>query len=378
MMSTIGPRRRARIVRLLHVVGSVAIVTVLALAPPAMPDFGPSLATPLTTSTLTRLVLLLLWIVCLALALALLQRALLPARTLKPPAWATRPDSPSRRRARELSRRDTPSPPRLVVPPRAADPAPTAIASSDQADDAARTSTDATVVATISLLGPVTIDGVKRPRRATTLELLAYLALHPDGASRDQLLEAIWPGEDPRCTRPRLWQAVSEARRLLGDAFERDGDRYKLDRARIATDVDQLDKLLAGLDSTPPADAARMVERALALWRGEPMSGTDYAWADGHIRHLEASLSKVAAAAARSRLDASDAHGALHVAEQALVIDDLNETFLRIALEAEAALGRREAMTERYETLCQRLDAQLGLEPERATRSLYRQYLSQR
>lgn len=368
-----------RFVRLFHLIGSLVIAAALALMPPTMPDFGPSLATPLTTSTLARLAVMGLWIVGLLLALALMQRAFLPARRLRPPVWATRSASRRHRRARELNRRAAPSTPRLTIPARTADdstPA-AAVASSEHPDDAAPT-TDTAVVATIRLLGPVTIDGVKRPRRATTVELLAYLALHPGGATRDQLLEAMWPGEDPRRTRPRLWQAVSEARRLLGDAFGRHGDHYELDRSRVIVDIDQLEQLLTGLDSSPPSDAARLIDRALELWRGEPLSETDYAWADGHIRQLEASLSKLAVAAARSRLDVGDALGALHVAEQALAIDDLNETFVRIALEAEGALGRREATTERYETLCRRLDAQLGLEPERATRILYRQLLTQR
>jgi two-component SAPR family response regulator len=167
---------------------------------------------------------------------------------------------------------------------------------------------------------------------------------------------------------------VSEARKLLGDAFEREDDRYRLDRRRIAVDIDQLGRFLAHLEVAPTADVA---SRALALWRGQPLSGCDYAWAEGHARQLEATLSTLALTAARIRLDAHDPRGALQIAEQGLDSDRLNETFVRIALEAEAALGRRGAVSERYETLRQELDDQLGLEPERATRSLYRQLLAQ-
>jgi two-component SAPR family response regulator len=223
----------------------------------------------------------------------------------------------------------------------------------------------------------VTIDGVRRPRRATTVELLAYLALHPEGASRDELLEAMWPNEDPRRTRSRLWQSVSEARRLLGDGFERDGERYRLDRTRLAVDTDELDALAARLQTAPAGDVGPLVERALVLWRGRPLDGTDYAWGDAHIRQLEATLSKLAGEAALLRLAAGDAHGALRVAEQGLSFDDLNEAFTRIALEAEAVLGRRDAVTARYEAFREQLDERLGLEPERATRMLYRQLLSQ-
>lgn len=92
---------------------------------------------------------------------------------------------------------------------------------------------------------------------------------------------------------------------------------------------------------------------------------------------MEATLSKLADTAAGTMLAAGNAHGALQVAEQGLGFDDLNETLVRVALEAEAALGRREAVTERYEALRDRLDDRVGLEPKQATRRLYRGLLGQ-
>jgi DNA-binding SARP family transcriptional activator len=46
-------------------------------------------------------------------------------------------------------------------------------------------------------------------------------------------------------------------------------------------------------------------------------------------------------------------------------------------MEAEGALGRREAIVERYERLCRELDEQYGLEPSRETKQLYRRLLGQ-
>jgi DNA-binding SARP family transcriptional activator len=363
-------------VRLLHLLASAAIAVFLVVLPPAVPDFGPSIATPLTTSTLVQLALLVLWIVCLVLALVLLRGAVFPTRVLRPPPpWAVRPAPRRLRRRPQLVRGEAP-PPRLVVARKVGEAPSNLVDRQGPAESAA--DGDGTIVARVVLLGPVEIEGVRRPRRATTVELLAYLALHEQGASRDELLEAMWPGQDPRRTRPRLWQSVSEARKLLGDAFDRDGDRYRLDRTRVGVDHDELEQLLARIDDAPAGDVGPLVERALGLWRGEPLSGTDYGWADGHVRQIEATLSKLAEQAARARLETSDAHGALQVAEQGLGFDDLNETFVRIALEAEAALGRRDAVTARYEAFREQLDDRLGLEPERATRLLYRALLGQR
>jgi hypothetical protein len=63
----------------------------------------------------------------------------------------------------------------------------------------------------------------------------------------------------------------------------------------------------------------------------------------------------------RGRLAAGKARGALDVAERGLAIDGLNEGLWRLALEAESALGLREAVAERYERLRVLLDERLGL-----------------
>ena len=367
-MNTFTPRSRGSR-RAWHLIAGVVIVIVLVLQPPALPHFGPSLVTPLTTSTLSQLALLLAWIVLLVLALALLQQALVPDRALVPPAWATRaPRRPTPRPSPFL--REKVVAPRLLLQGEAAlatAPPKTTEAPGRGATGEVRAREP---IVGIALLGPVKIDGVRRPRRATTVELLAYLALHPDGAGRDELLEAIWPGEDPQRTRPRLWQAVSEARRLLGDAFERDGERYRLDREQVAIDVEKMDRIAEADQALPD------LERALALWRGPPLGGSDYAWADGHVRRLESALATLLGHVGRARLTSGDAVGALAAAERGLRLDRLSEPFLRLALEADAALGQRERLTERYDAFRDRLEADLGLEPERETRLLHRRLLA--
>jgi hypothetical protein len=82
-----------------------------------------------------------------------------------------------------------------------------------------------------------------------TRELIAYLALHPHGASRDELIAALWPAQDPKKTRGRLWDLATDARAALGDALIHEGERYRLDRAKVQIDLDQLDQLLASTDT---------------------------------------------------------------------------------------------------------------------------------
>lgn len=233
----------------------------------------------------------------------------------------------------------------------------------------------------ISILGPPRISGAKPRRgrlRAATQQLIVYLALHPDGAATEQLTEAIWPGKDPQRTRARLWQSATDARAVIGDTLTRDDERYKLDRTRLAIDLDQLQTLTSHAKKTEDAEVEyELLEQALALYRGQPLAGCDYPWADAHIRDLSARCADLLLRAGHARLTRGEPHAALQAAEQGLQLDQFNETLWRLALEAEHALGLRESVTRRYRQLTRTLDEQLGLQPSQETRHLYRRLLGQ-
>jgi DNA-binding SARP family transcriptional activator len=232
----------------------------------------------------------------------------------------------------------------------------------------------------ISILGPLQITGA-RPRRGrmrtATAQLLAYLVLRPTGATGEELIEAIWPGQDPSKTKPRLWQSAADARKVIGEAFIRDGERYQLDRAQLKIDLDELERLLAGAQNADAADEQRLLEDALDLFRGEPLAGADCPWADADIRHLNARLVDLLGRTGQARLTHGDPHGALQAAERGLALDEFNESLWRLALQAEHALGMRESVTRRYRELTRTLDEQLGLQPSQETRTIYRQLLGQ-
>jgi DNA-binding SARP family transcriptional activator len=231
----------------------------------------------------------------------------------------------------------------------------------------------------VLLLGPLELTGCKKkqPRRQATAELIAYLAVQRRPASRDELLEALWPGDDPRRSAGRFYQAVSEARKLLGDAFGRDRDMYALDRRQLRIDLDELDHLRSEAAATTGKQQRELLDRALALFRGDPLAGIDALWADTEARRLTAFRIEFLERAGRMRLESGDASGALALAEEAAAADPSNERPVQLAIEAEAALGRREAVVERYERLRRNLDDQFGLEPSRDTKILYRRLLGQ-
>jgi DNA-binding SARP family transcriptional activator len=363
------------------ILAAASAIVLLGFDRPDWPRLSGSLTSPLTIAEVERFVLSGAWVLSLLLALVVVRKASrsLLARSAKPRPKLSSNVLPSREsptpipatqagRSRYVLTIASPAP--LLSEH---EPEPTASTEtpllSEEAGDSRRIS--------IAVLGPLKIDGLsRRIKRAATYELLSYLALHPKGASRDELVEAIWPAQDPARTRPRFWQSVSEARKALGDAWLHEGERYQLDRASIRVDLDELDELLSAA-TAEDTDSAGALERALSLWRGEPLEGSDYLWADGEIRSLRATLLDLLERVGRVRLATSDARGALQMAEQAITLDGLHEASWRLALQAEHALGLRESITRRYDELTRALDEQLGLEPTRETRVVYRQLLAQ-
>jgi DNA-binding SARP family transcriptional activator len=235
----------------------------------------------------------------------------------------------------------------------------------------------------ISLLGPFRIDGADTNAdahlRSACEQLIAHLALHPRGATRDELIEAIWPDQDPHKARQRFWQNVSDARRLLGDALISNRGHYALDRNKATVDVDELEQLLAQAITIDEPKAQRpTLERALRLFRGAPLAGWDHVWADTDTRRLRSAHAELLERAGRARLVTGDAHGALRAAQQGLALDAYNEALWRLAMVADGRLGLRDSVGQRYRQLRSLLDEELGLEPERATRALYHELLGQR
>jgi len=237
-------------------------------------------------------------------------------------------------------------------------------------------------VARISVLGPLTIAGTRkhgRRLRGATRELLAYLAFHPHGAHRDQIIDALWPDQPPEQGRNRLWRAAADARNHLGETIlTRERDHYQLDRSQISIDLDQLENLLSELSqSDETKNQLPRLKHALALFTGEPLAGSDLPWAENEQRHLHAIQLELFERTAQAHLASSNASQALASAEEGLAHEPYNEKLARLAMQAEATLGLRSAVINRYDNLRQLLDQQLGLQPHRETRALYRQLLSQ-
>lgn len=395
-------RLRRDLLRLVALVGAfacaLALLLLLDLRSP-LPPLPRSLSSPLTLPLLRGTLELAAWALSLLLAALLLSRALTallarPRQTpaqIHPPATARARPLGQARLAAGVAQAAFPPPFPLILQRRddrkgqaepAPAPAPVGMADATRREEPAAPalpSRPCLLPPSIALLGPLEIAPAKPRRRrlrSQTQQLLAHLALHPDGVTGDELVAALWPGIDDENARMRLWRSASEARGQLGEVISRSGERYQLDRQAVAVDLDRFEALLSAADSET-ADRRAQLEQALALVRGQPLAGSDYPWAAGETRRLRATIVDRLQELGYLRLDAGDPAGALATAEQALTLDPLNEGAHRLAMQAEAGLGLRQAVSARYQQLRERLDARFGLEPERETRLLHRRLLSQ-
>ena len=396
--------RASALLRLLGTAASLVALAVLWRYRPGWPDLPDSLDSPVTTTQIQQLALTAAWMLAALLVLVRLASSLRlflarsgrqPPRALLPGALPVARD-PSLRHFRSAARSSERSfPPPFPLVPRArpasngevehgrvparegmlAD-APRAGSPAAEARDARRGQRPPS----IALLGPLEIAASKRRRRGLrshTQQLLVYLALHPEGATLDELIAAFLPDLDEDKARQRLWEWVSDARAHLGESILRENERYLLDRDAVAVDLDQFEDLLARARTGRGADRERLLEQALALVRGQPLAGTDYAWAASDVRRLHATIVDLLRQLGDVRLDGGDPTGSLAAAEQAIAVDPYNEAAHRVAMRAESVLGLRQAIADRYERLCQELDTRFGLEPEHETRLLHRRLLSQ-
>jgi DNA-binding SARP family transcriptional activator len=231
----------------------------------------------------------------------------------------------------------------------------------------------------LSMLGPMRITaggqevsgGLRKAR-----ELLAYLAVHPDGASGEAIAEALWPEADPGRATGQRNLALRKARDMLRAAtglttpmwILNASGRYRLDPALIATDLQAFSDALEEARQSEGHARLAACRKAVALYRGELADGIAYEWAE-----------PFAETARRRALDAwttiaeilqpESPDEALSALETALTHDPYNEYLYQRIMRLQAAAGRPEAVRRTLGLLESKL-AELDIAPSPRTRQV--------
>ena len=208
---------------------------------------------------------------------------------------------------------------------------------------------------------PVPRDAWRQGRAAALVKLLALARRHR--LSRDEVIEALWPGVSPAAGGANVRKAVHFARRALGgeEAIAVGSGSIELwPGGAISTDVEQFEA--AAERATASANRADF-EVAASLYGGELLpDDRSESWPDERRGALAATYLAVLRGAGRwaSVLEVDPTDEAAH------------RELMRAALEA----GNRQAAIRQFERLREVLRDELGVGPDPITVALYEQVLA--
>ena len=211
-------------------------------------------------------------------------------------------------------------------------------------------------------------------------QVLAFLLLHPEREyRRDYLAGVFWRrGHQRHSLRQALWMLRSELRRLIPDhmflAFRGEGVRAVLSE-KIVLDVRQFElatrSLVPRLTPRLQADVLKSFTRAVELYRGELLEGSDATWCledrERYARRFLAVLDLLMA-----HYEAVGDHArAAQAATRALDSDPGRESAHRTLMRAMAASRDRTGALRQYARCTSFLRREFGAPPEAETRALY-------
>jgi DNA-binding SARP family transcriptional activator len=228
-------------------------------------------------------------------------------------------------------------------------------------------------------LGP---GGWERPMAARVVRFL--LANGPSAVTEDSLFEAFWADRPTDAARQHLAVALSRARKLLDlpdaehsivEASER---TYALRlRERDSVDAHEFEEAAVAALGESGAGRRASLERAAAVWTGEPLPEDRYApwsfaWRDRLTeRHVE-----VLSALIEHYTNSGDHRDAVRTAREILELDPLNEEAHRWLMVAYARTGRTNYALRQYLECRRALVGELGVEPAASTSRLQARILA--
>lgn len=213
--------------------------------------------------------------------------------------------------------------------------------------------------------------------------LFAYLALNRDrAASRDELIDALWPYATPASAPSALTVLVSKLRATLGAGFLSGRTELRLDLP-AATHID-VEDALAAVHEAQSAVAAQDWPRAWAaalraqfIARRRLLPEHDTPWLDQWRQRLDDVHDRALETYAASCLAIGSAElpGAERAARNLLERSPLRETGYALLMDALAAQGNVAEAMRIYDRARTTLDRELGITPGRAIQEAHARLL---
>jgi DNA-binding SARP family transcriptional activator/LysM repeat protein len=233
----------------------------------------------------------------------------------------------------------------------------------------------------LRVLGAVRLEAHGKPistgLRRITRDLLAYLALHPHGITREHGVDALMPDRDLSSGITMLHTAINNARKTLRPAtglreamfvIHADG-RYQLDPRLIDVDLWRLQTVLNRAHHAE-TDSSRIdqLRRVLDLYTAELAEDLTYEWAETERENLRRHATDALSQLAQLTHETHPDH-AITALQAALAHDPYAEPLYRDLMRIQAATGRPDAVRRTYDQLKRHL-ADLDTEPDEQTHQL--------
>lgn len=234
----------------------------------------------------------------------------------------------------------------------------------------------------INVLGPyrITLSGqlVTSGLRNRAKVLLAWSLLRPEGATIEEIVDALWPKTTQDRVLQQFWHPLGDLRTFFRgpddsnlEVLTKTGEHYRPDPDEITCDLWDFQAALgqaARADGNESARAA--LARAIDAYGGDLLAGLAYPWVepirqDLHRRAVDTHLRLAELEEHAGRPDA-----ALDVLERAIALDRYAEEPYRRLMTLQAAQGRPDAVGATWQLLRRRL-AELDVDIDDATVDLY-------
>jgi DNA-binding SARP family transcriptional activator len=222
----------------------------------------------------------------------------------------------------------------------------------------------------LTLLGPLALTArdtpVERGIRGNVSDLIAYLAVHPQGRSKEAVTAVLWPEqEDPDAAARTFDNTKSTARNALRAAlgqgrstavFIQAGGLWRLDPQLFSSDLDDLRQALHAAHAAGPDTQARLAActRIAELDTGILHATSDAEWLDIHredLRHRTLDALNILASAPGQTPEQILIH-----LDHALRLDTYNEHLYLRRARLHADLGNPDAVRRGLGLLQQRLN----------------------
>ena len=211
-----------------------------------------------------------------------------------------------------------------------------------------------------------------------TRELLVFLLLQKEGATKEEVGLALWPEASASQVRNSFHVTLHRLRAVLGhaEAIRVVGHRYSVDPAFVGFfDVPLFEEgakaALARVKKKSEGDDPAELMALIGLYRGELLEGESAGeWHLARRDRLQQLFVELLAHAGSSLQKAGRWAEAAEIYARRIEIDDLDEEAYRQRMVCLEALGQFKEAQRLYRKLVGVLDKELGVEPEPASREI--------